>query len=165
MLARVRMEVDANRLWRAKEILHSNLVRYGLDVELCERYGCILHQLGDELEAGKYLFLSGVRKPEYEPPINLFVRRHGRKDPMNIYRAFPPNMKLATISAYPEAVVRDMKALGLPEELSAYLRPPMPPRNALAASAIAIGCFLVFGVAVICALIGAGQMLKWIAGG
>jgi hypothetical protein len=35
--------------------------------------------MGDLVEAGKYLFLSGERKPEYEEAINIFVKRFTKK--------------------------------------------------------------------------------------
>ena len=35
-----------------------------------------LDQLGDRLEAGKFLFLSGMRKPDYAAPIALFLERY-----------------------------------------------------------------------------------------
>jgi hypothetical protein len=63
---RVNNEVRAGRLWRAKEILQGSICRE-YDLRIFERYGQILLLMRDNLEAGKYLFLSGSRKPEYEP--------------------------------------------------------------------------------------------------
>ncbi|GEM_PF-2206091 len=54
--------IAAGKLWRAREILQGNIALHGYDQHLFERYGQVLLQLGDAMEAGKYLFLSGDRK-------------------------------------------------------------------------------------------------------
>ena len=56
-------EMSNGNLWRAKEILHKS--------EIYEKLGNVLLQMSDLAEAGKYLFLSGVRKPEYEKAIKI----------------------------------------------------------------------------------------------
>jgi hypothetical protein len=81
---RVSREIAAKRLWRAKEILQGALSTFGYDTDLYEQYGQLLLLMGDDVEAGKYFFLSGVRKPEYREAIALFVNRHARKNPAQL---------------------------------------------------------------------------------
>ena len=72
VLERVDAELAAGRLWRAKEILRGRIAGGAVAPAVLERYGQLLEQTGDRLEAGKYLFLSGVRRSEYKPAIDVF---------------------------------------------------------------------------------------------
>lgn len=78
LLDRVEAEIAAGRLWRAKEILRGNIGSGRVDPAVLERYGRLLETLGEQLEAGKYLFLSGARLPAYGDAIQLFRRRHAK---------------------------------------------------------------------------------------
>ncbi len=105
------------KLWRAKEILQGSIHAQGYVPELYERYGQVLLEMRDLLEAGRYLFLSGVRREEYEDPISLFVARYTRRSPRHLYDAFPRAAKLKELCDYPEAVTETLRALGLPDNL------------------------------------------------
>lgn len=104
-------ELAAGRIWRAKEILQGRLRSAGYDAALYERYGFVLFQLGYMVEAGKYLFLSGVRKPEYREPIGIYIERHGKS--LNSLRdTFPACVRRTGIPSYPENVLDDLQAAG-----------------------------------------------------
>ena len=103
-------EVAAGRLWRAKEILQGRLPSAGYDAGLYERYGILLLQLGDMKEAGKYLFLSGSRKPAYEQAIGIFIGRHA-KSVNTLYGSFPAAVRAADPSSYPASVLDELQAL------------------------------------------------------
>lgn len=103
-------EVAAGRLWRAKEILQGRLPSAGYDTCLYERYGSILLQLGDMKEAGKYLFLSGSRKPAYEQAIGIFIGRHANSI-NTLYGSFPAAVRGAAPSSYPACVLDELQAL------------------------------------------------------
>ena len=60
----VKAALTNNQLWRAKEILQGTIASSGYDPFLFEQYGLILFQMGDLMEAGKYLFLSGQTREE-----------------------------------------------------------------------------------------------------
>jgi hypothetical protein len=105
---RVNSEVQAGRLWRAKEILQGS-IRSKYDPRVFERYGQILLLMRDNVEAGKYLFLSGSRKPEYEEAITLFTKRFGA----SLYFTFPRSARFAVPEKYPAAVVEDLGQLGV----------------------------------------------------
>lgn len=101
----------AGRVWRAKEILQGRLRSAGYDAALYERYGFVLFQLGDLAEAGKYLFLSGIRKPEYREAIEIYVHRHG-KSLRSLRDSFPACVRRAEIASYPESVLADLQTAG-----------------------------------------------------
>jgi len=104
-------ELAAGRLWRAKEILQGRLRSAGYDTVLYERYGFVLFQLGDLAEAGKYLFLSGVRRPEYRGPIEIYIHRHG-KSLRSLRDTFPACVRRTEIASYPENLLADLQAAG-----------------------------------------------------
>lgn len=109
-------ELAKGNLWRAKEILQGSLPSAGYNVKLFETLGVVLRQMGDLPEAGKFLFLSGVRKPEYEEAIDVFLRKYGKK-PHNFFRALPRTARLSKISDYPKATASALRELNLPEHL------------------------------------------------
>lgn len=110
---RVDAELAAGRAWRAREILGGNIGTRGYDTELFERYGRLLLEMGDVLEAGKYLFLSGERRPEYEEAIAVYLSRLTRRDPRNLLGSFPSAARRPTLAAYPDAVRRTLEELGV----------------------------------------------------
>jgi len=115
-LAEADREIAAGNLWRAKEILHRSLKNSGYNVQLFEKLGIVLLQMNDLVEAGKYLFLSGVRKPEYEKAIGIFLQKYEGK-PHNLFHPFPRSAKLSEISDYPEAVAVKLRELGFSDGL------------------------------------------------
>ena len=76
-IARVTAEVTAGRLWRAREILAGRIAGGDADPAILEAHGRVLQAMGEQVEAGRYLFASGVRAPAYADAIALFTRRHG----------------------------------------------------------------------------------------
>lgn len=101
----------AGRLWRAKEILQGRLRTAGYDAALYERYGNVLRQMGDLPEAGKYLFLSGTRRPEYRESIRIYLDRHG-KTLRTLHDTFPACVRRTGAASYPEGVLTDLQAAG-----------------------------------------------------
>ena len=77
-LEKAEKEIAQGNLWRAKEILQGSIPNAGYNVELFEKLGIVLLKMGDLPEAGKFLFLSGIRKPEYGQAIGIFLRKHGK---------------------------------------------------------------------------------------
>lgn len=117
-LEKAERELAAGNLWRAKEILQGSLPNAGYDVELFEKLGVVLLRMGDLPEAGKYLFLSGVRRPEYGQAVAIFLGKYGKNKPHDFYRSLPRGARLAALSGYPDDVARKLRELGLPESLA-----------------------------------------------
>lgn len=76
VIERAEREISNGNLWRAKEILHKSVGHSGYKNEIYEKLGNVLLQMSDLAEAGKYLFLSGVKKPEYEKAIKIFLQKY-----------------------------------------------------------------------------------------
>jgi hypothetical protein len=114
LLTRVEHEVEAGRLWRAREILQGAIRQNATNADVLARYGRLLDRLGDRVEAGKYLFLSGVRGPDVDPAISLFLTRHGRGHLNDLVAQFPSGVIQAGLDALPVVVQSDLTALDLP---------------------------------------------------
>ena len=86
---RVNAAVQRGQVWRAKELLRGNIGSGSYDSPLYERYGRLLLDLGEAHEAGKYLFLSGRRRPEFDEAIKVYLSRHPQDRPEVLYYSFP----------------------------------------------------------------------------
>jgi hypothetical protein len=118
-IEKARAEIEQGRLWRAKEMLQGSLGNFGYNLELYEEYGKVLLLMGDLPSAGKFLFLSGVRKPEYEQAIGIYLTRH-RGRPAQLFSTFPRTARLIVLSTYPKPVEEDLRRLGFPNNLSLF---------------------------------------------
>ena len=114
----IRKLIDSGEHWKAKELLQGNLSTPGYNTELFESYGYVLLSMNDSLEAGKYLFLSGVRKSEYSGSIGLFLKRYSKGNIQNIYDPFPKAVRNSKYKDYPEVVIQELKNLGFDPSLT-----------------------------------------------
>jgi tetratricopeptide (TPR) repeat protein len=105
-------------LWRAREILEGSIPNLGYNLQLYERLGLVLLRMGDMPRAGRFLFLSGARKPEYEEAVALYRNRYAAGGVYQLLATFPHNARLASLSDYPATVASTLRDLGLPENLS-----------------------------------------------
>ena len=110
---RVDQAIQRGEVWRAKEILRGNIRVRGYDVDLYERYGRLLLDVGEMTEAGKYLFLSGRRATEYEDAISVYLTRH-IPNPEHMYFSFPRAARLNDIDEYPAEVRRTLESFDFP---------------------------------------------------
>jgi hypothetical protein len=70
--------------------------------------------MGDDIEAGKYLFLSGGRTAEYAPAIALFLQRHSRAGWRSLVATFPTRVRRARWADLPAEVRAELRAAGVP---------------------------------------------------
>lgn len=117
ILDKAQSEVEKGNLWRAKEILQGALRSKSYDVQLFEMMGTVFLRMGDLPEAGKFLFLSGARRPEYLEAIEIFLSRHRRKKPYDFLYALPRSARLKTTSDYPHEVAQVLREMGFSEVL------------------------------------------------
>ena len=110
---RVDRAIERGEIWRAKEILRGNVRIRGYDFDLYERYGRLLLDIGETSEAGKYLFLSGRRLPQYEEAVEVYLERHV-PNPEHMYFSFPRAARLNDIDEYPEEVRRTLESFDFP---------------------------------------------------
>lgn len=150
-------ELEAGRIWRAREILEGSLPTFGYDPELYERLGRVLLRMGDLPGAGRFLFLSGARADEYREAIDLFRRRHSKA----ILAAFPRAARGCPRSRLPPAVADELRELGVPErpEPATPFFGPTRWRDRLVAvgcagSVLTVGAVLVAGVIKIAEILG-----------
>ncbi len=166
LIDRIHAELAAGRAWRAREILRGTVSRTWPDASIIERYGQILADLGDHLEAGKYLFLSGARKPEYTPLIDLFLRRYHRSGAANLVAQFPKSFRRRQFADLPEQLQSELKALGAAPGMFARKERPTPVSAGGRVAGVVAGLVGIFLLA--CLLVGIGEVfrriLRWIAG-
>lgn len=115
--------IRKNEHWRAKERLQGRLSQNIYDPELFESYGFVLLAMNDTVEAGKYLFLSGVRDPSYLPAIDAYLDRYSGKGMQHISHTFPKAAQSASFYSYPKTVIDELQARGFSEkEVTKQLR-------------------------------------------
>ena len=103
----------AGQLWRAKEILSTRISCGPYNPSECEQLGQILLRMGDDLEAGRYLFLSGERRPEYQAAIDLFVGRYARAGHNALLSRCPRGFQRTSWSKLPPNLQKELADSGL----------------------------------------------------
>ncbi|KAA3609742.1 MAG: hypothetical protein D8M58_09150 [Calditrichaeota bacterium] len=116
-LLKAKTEMDNGSLWRAKEILQSAIGTYGYNAEIYENYGIILLKMSDLVEAGRFLFLSGVEKQEYFQSVQLFKKKFLKNGIKQVYSIFPKAAQLKNLSDYPPLVAKELAKIGFPETI------------------------------------------------
>jgi len=165
LLAKVEAEISADRLWRAREMLQGSMAIYPTDVRVLESYGRLLDRLGDRVEAGKYLFLSGVRGADVDDAISLFISRHGKGHLNSLMNQFPREAKRAGLAAFPATVKVELEALGLPEaQAKKDSFDAVDPNLGLRQSVELLGCALVGSIFLVVAVVGFVTIFRWVFG-
>ena len=165
LLGRAEEAVRRGELWRAKEMLQGGIRSGRYDPRLFERLGLVLLRMGDLVEAGKYLFLSGARDSSYLEPIRLFVDRYrtkAAKQPLALYYTFPRAARLGHRGEYPAVVARDLAELGFPETLPAPHRSQAASSGGLGPQLMALGCFALIVLVLGLAVIGGAAIIQWV---
>jgi Family of unknown function (DUF6584) len=124
--SRVADEIANGRVWRAKEILRGSFSG-DFDPDRCEAYGQILLQMNDLKEAGRYLFVSGARKPEYQDAIAIFMEKFATMKARNRLLSLPARIHRVDIDDWPASVIEDLKRLEVFEEIRNYQQDHAPP--------------------------------------
>jgi hypothetical protein len=114
--------LEKKEYWKAKQILRSrikNSDRY--NPELFGLYGKVLAKMQDDMEAGKYFFLSNLRGPDYDDKIRLFLARYTNtknKRCVSLTCQFPGIARYRKIEDFPEPTRSDIIKLGLKPDAS-----------------------------------------------
>jgi hypothetical protein len=109
---KVEAALNAGEAWKARDLLRGRISSSPYTADLYEQMGVVLLRMGDVPEAGKYLFLSGRQKPDYEPAVGVFLRRYGRSGWRQLVAAFPASARKAPLGALPEPVKRALEERG-----------------------------------------------------
>jgi hypothetical protein len=164
-LSRVEAHIQTRHVWRAKELLRGAIGSGQVDARILERYGQLLESVGDRVEAGKYLFLSGVRQPDYQPSIQLFLNRHSRSGPKSLVAQFPTRIRCRPLSELSPQVVAELADFGVTassftlRRTRSVSKPGPWARWAIAAAVLAIGASFIIG-----AIIGMRAIADWLRG-
>lgn len=112
ILGRADEHVAAGRKWRAKEVLQGAIREHPTSPALLRAYGRLLDDLGDRVEAGKYLFLAGDRSDAALAAINLFFERFGRTHPNDLVAQFPGILRNQRLGQLPQVVLDELEVRG-----------------------------------------------------
>ena len=161
----VQKAVDEGKLWRAKEILSGRIASSEFSPELYEQYGSILLAMGDELEAGKYLFLSGAGDPDYAHAVDLYLARNRKVEGRQFLASFPARLHKVPFGGLPDRVRRELETRGVSSRLerpAEALRNPLPARVQIQRSLLAFGCLTALLLCALAMLLGFRAMLLWL---
>jgi|LakMenEpi03Aug12_release.lakeMendotaPanAssembly.Ray.scaffolds.fasta_scaffold827288_1 hypothetical protein len=162
-ISRAADEITNGRLWRAKEILGSSVSTYGYSREVFHALAKVLRQMGDELEAGKFLLLA-VDKPSASEldAINLFLARYDDKNYRKLLATFPTAARLGNRDDYPEFLRTCLTEYGAPQTLvlreMACTEIPNPTYERL----LLMGCGLLAFSAFACTIVGVYTIVSWL---
>ena len=163
ILERVDEALSEGKVWRAKEILRGNIGNRGYSPRLYEKYGELLLETGEQLEAGKYLLLSAKRKEEYKEAISLFLKRYSKASARRIVMSFPRGARLKKASHYPEPLKSDLKKLGIRWRLPKANEKPLERGGGEASLLTKLGCFAILAIIMILAIIGLSTVTAWLS--
>ena len=144
--------ISEGKLWRAKEILQGQIGSFPYNSALYEKYGVVLLKMGDLIESGKFLFISGARSTEYDEAIEIFLSRHGRTGWRSLIGSLPSQVRNLPLDQFPKPLQGDLQRLEYFEPTAA---------KSTIHKNIWLQRLFAFGVAifVICSFIGLGTIL------
>jgi hypothetical protein len=120
---RARMLLDSGLPAEALVLLAGSCYGAGYDIDYFELLGRALLECGQIDNAGRFLFLSGVRRPEYEDAIAGFLHKHN--DPNNFRQLqshLPKRVQvLWQLKQFPPTVASELRLLGWPEDTQAAI--------------------------------------------
>lgn len=163
---KAREAFERGELWRTKEILLGRLGSMPFSSEAFEQVGLVLLLMGDDLEAGRYLFASGLRRTEYASSIDLFLARHGRKSAYELVAALPQKVKWRPFAELPAEVAEALTRLGFPtrETQAPIAKAVIKPLKSRAKDKLKnYGCAVLAIFGLICMLLGFSAVVAAVA--
>lgn len=88
-LETVNQAISEKKLWRAKEILQGHLRNPEVNLEMLQKYGEVLLEMNDLIEAGRMLFCAGARGERFSEAIEIFLSRNSRREPQRFLATLP----------------------------------------------------------------------------
>ncbi|MBM3967691.1 MAG: hypothetical protein FJ308_21940 [Planctomycetes bacterium] len=162
-ISRAAAEIANGRLWRAKEILGSSISTYGYSREVFRAFANVLLQMGDDLEAGKFLLLA-VDKPSASEldAINLFLARYEDQSYSKLLATFPAAARLGNRDDYPEFLRTCLSEYGAPQTLVLREMASTNTPNPTYERFLLMGCGLLAFSAIACTIVGALTIVSWL---
>ena len=120
---RARILLEQGKSKAALKLLEGSCYGAGYDCDYFELLGRALLACSYIQNAGCFLFLCGIRQPEYIASINQFLAQNS--DPKNfrqLQSQFPERVKvLWKLKQFPPIVALELRALGWPEDTQAAI--------------------------------------------
>jgi hypothetical protein len=102
----------------AVAILSGGVHGAGYDPGYYELLGQSLLGIGQQEQAGRFLFLSGARRPEYAIAIETFVRMNSGGHFRQLHSKFTFAARTKwRLDRFPQALADDLRRLGFPENI------------------------------------------------
>jgi hypothetical protein len=120
---RARALLEAGDCATALPLLAGSSFGVGYDTDYFELLGRALLGTSQIENAGRFLLLSGVRRPEYDAAIATFLARSGAvRDFRQLQSRLPERVRvLWRLSQFPPIVAAELRALGWPEDAQAAI--------------------------------------------
>lgn len=121
LLSHVKNLIDSGAYIEAERKLSGAIHGARYDPLVYEMYGRALYHSGQERNAGRFLFLSGLEEIEYAECIKHYLNvSHDPKNFRQLYSTFPIRVKeLSSLSKYPRSVRERLLKMGFPEDIHA----------------------------------------------
>lgn len=162
-ISRANQQLLLGQTWRAKEILSSSIPNYEYSKELFYALGSILLQMGDDLEAGKFLLLS-VDQPtnNEEKAIKIFLERRRKNHYKDLLASFPKRSRQINREDYPTYLRNYLVEIGAPSKLVVPDRTLVFSKQPQTDFMFFAGCTLVAFLTISCFIVGAFTIISWI---
>ncbi len=120
--------------------------------------------MGDDIEAGKYLFLSGVRDKEYLDAINKYLKRFKNTSIADLHSNFPRSIRRIQLEELPPVVFECLREKGFKDQqISDALEEKSATESGWDDKYIFLGgCLLFFIVTLVIFGIGLKTVFSWL---
>ena len=104
---------------KALQLLAGAVHGMGFNQHFYELFGRVLLENNQEVNAGRFLFLSGSTKQEHQAAIETYIQRN--HDPGNfrqLHSTFPESARtIWKLEKFPDTVAEQLRTLGFPENI------------------------------------------------
>ena len=153
---RVEADIEAGRLWKARDRLHGMLVASPADQKILDRLGELYFQMGDHPQAGRYWFLTTREDESARAAHRALLERFGHNRG-TVARNIPA---LAPHDMYPDEVTRRLAELGVSHRREAFGASMPPYQPSIGDRILGTGCAVVALVLLVGVwLVGAASLL------
>jgi hypothetical protein len=119
---KARSLLEQGKAEEALQLLAGAVHGAGFDVDFYELFGRTLLATGHKINAGRFLFLCGKRRPEYEDSMRAFINRnHDANNFRQLHSKFPESARtIWKLKRFPQEVAEELRKLGFPENIQEY---------------------------------------------